>query len=341
MAKSWFKIAKARGANAGDILIYSDIGAGNATAQDFHAELQGLGKVDTLNIRISSDGGDVFHGFAIYNMLMRHAAHKVVTVDGLAASMASVITMAGDEVVMPSNAMLMIHNPWGGVVGSADEIKSFGDALDKMGAGILDAYRTRTGIAPKELQAMMDQETWLSAKEAVSMGFADRIEKPVAMAAGAFNLDRFNHVPDSFGRSITQGRRVAMKSKTNARAEAEAEEALEIDTPEAQSPADIRKAILAQHAEIRSLCKLAGKPELAEGFIGEDKSPADVLKALDTAREEDAKSGKGKRPAAGARGGDEVSARHNPGASDAAAAKSIDPADVYARWNSAGRNRAA
>jgi ATP-dependent Clp endopeptidase proteolytic subunit ClpP len=153
--------------------------------------------VKTLLISINSDGGDVSTGMAIANMLQRFPVKKIVRIDGLAASMASVIAMVGDEIVMPSNSMLMIHNPWGSVGGSAEQIKSFGTALEMMKKNIVTAYAKRTGIDPAHIQEMMDAETWLSAEEAVRLGFADRLEGRLAMAAMANlpDISRFNRAP--------------------------------------------------------------------------------------------------------------------------------------------------
>jgi ClpP class serine protease len=129
-------------------------------------------------------------------MLNRHSARKIVTVEGLAASMASVIAMAGDEVVMPSNAMMMIHNPLGSITGGSDEIESFASALKIMRDNIAQAYKDRTGLGLDEIQKMMTRETWLSAEEAVAKGFADRIEAPRKIAASNLGLSRFTNVPD-------------------------------------------------------------------------------------------------------------------------------------------------
>lgn len=123
-----------------------------------------------------------------------------------------------------------------------------------------------------------------------------------------------------------------------------ADDDFEAETPEVTKTAkEIREEILAQHKEIRSLCALAGKPELADGFIAEDKSPADVLAALDAAREEDSKKGKGGKGKDGkpGSGAAEVSARHNPNAADPNAAKALDPTSIYAKWNASGRKSAA
>lgn len=199
MSKPWF-VARAAG-SVGEITILSNIGMGEnpVTAEAVHAQLarfkaQG---VKTLLITITSDGGDVTTGFAIYSMLSRWPGKKIVRISGLAASMASVIAMVGDEVVMPGNAMLMIHNPWGGVTGNADQLKSFGEALELMQANIRNAYVKRTGINPDEIQRMMDRETWLSAADAVRLGFADRIEGELKAAAlaGLPDISKFKNAP--------------------------------------------------------------------------------------------------------------------------------------------------
>jgi ATP-dependent protease ClpP protease subunit len=162
--------------------------------------LSALGPVSTIALRINSDGGDVTTGFAIFNMLRRHSARKVVTIEGLAASMASVIAMVGDEIIMPENAMMMIHNPFGGVIGIADQVKSFGNALEAMQNSIVKAYRDRTKLPESKIQSMMDAETWLTAEDAVKLKFADTIETPIAIAA-SFNLDKFAYAPKNFGAS--------------------------------------------------------------------------------------------------------------------------------------------
>jgi ATP-dependent Clp endopeptidase proteolytic subunit ClpP len=193
MAKPWFT-CRATASNVGAISIYSDIGEWGLTASDFHRSLNDLGKPRELHISISSNGGDIPSGFAIYNVLSRHAAKKIVTIDGIAASMASVIAMAGDEIVMPSNSMLMIHNPWGTVGGDSETLISFGEALAKMRDQIAETYVARSGQPLEDVFAMMSRETWLSAQEAVDLGFADRVEEPRKMAA-LVNTSRFLNTP--------------------------------------------------------------------------------------------------------------------------------------------------
>jgi ATP-dependent Clp endopeptidase proteolytic subunit ClpP len=193
MAKSWFSMRAAAG-NSAAISIYSDIGEWGLTASDFQKSLNELGKPRELQITISSNGGDIPSGFAIYNTLDRHPAKKIVTVDGIAASMASVIAMAGDEIIMPSNSMLMIHNPWGTVGGDSETLISFGEALAKMRDQIAETYAARSGQPLDDVLAMMSRETWLTAQEAVDMGFADRVEESRKMAA-LVNTSKFLNTP--------------------------------------------------------------------------------------------------------------------------------------------------
>jgi ATP-dependent Clp endopeptidase proteolytic subunit ClpP len=190
--KRWYDFrAQARGA---EIVIYDEIGAFGIPAKAFLDELKALGPIAELTLRINSPGGSVFDGVAIYNALKRHDAAITVWIDGIAASIASMIAMAGDEVVMPENAMLMLHDPSGLVMGTASDMRAMAEALDRMKAGMVAAYRDKSGRDSPEIEAVMADETWLSAEEAVALGLADRVEAPVRMAA-QFDLSRFRNTP--------------------------------------------------------------------------------------------------------------------------------------------------
>ena len=181
MTRRWYDFrAQARGA---EIVIYDEIGAFGIPAKAFLDELRALRPVAELTVRINSLGGSVFDGVAIYNALKRHDARVTVWVDGIAASIASMIAMAGDEVVMPENAMLMLHDPSGLVAGTAADMRAMAEALDRMKAGMVAAYRDKSGRDDAEIEALMTAETWLSAQEAVALGLVDRVDEPVRMAA--------------------------------------------------------------------------------------------------------------------------------------------------------------
>ena len=172
--KRWYDFrAQAKGA---EIVIYDEIGAFGIPAKAFLDELKALGPVAELTVRINSPGGSVFDGVAIYNALKRHDAAITVWIDGIAASIASMIAMAGDEVVMPENAMLVLHDPSGLVAGTAADMRAMAEALDRMKAGMVAAYRDKSGRDDAEIEALMRDETWLSAQEAVALGLADRVE---------------------------------------------------------------------------------------------------------------------------------------------------------------------
>ena len=165
-----------------EVSIYDEIGFGGVTAKDFVADLRKL-KGQHIHLRINSVGGSVIEGAAIYNALRRHKGGLTVHVDGLAASMASVIAMAGEEVLMAGNAMLMVHNPWSMAMGDADDLRKEADVLDKLKATLVNAYVRKTGRERGEIEAMMDEETWLDATEAMGLNFVDGIEDDIEAAA--------------------------------------------------------------------------------------------------------------------------------------------------------------
>ena len=146
------------------------------SANTFREELAGHPDVKQINIYINSRGGSVFEGTAIYNQLRRHPAHKTVYVDGFACSIASVIAMAGDEVVMPRNALMMVHNAMMGVWGNAAELRKAADDLDKINEAGREAYLQKAGdkLTPELIAQMEDNETWLTAEECIRYGLADR-----------------------------------------------------------------------------------------------------------------------------------------------------------------------
>jgi ATP-dependent Clp protease, protease subunit len=192
MTRRWYEFrAQARGAG---IVIYDEIGAFGMPAKAFLDELKALGPVAELTVRINSPGGSVFDGVAIYNALKRHDAAVTVWIDGIAASIASMIAMAGAEVVMPENAMLMLHDPSGLVMGTATDMRGMAEALDRMKAGMVAAYRDKSGRDDAEIEALMAAETWLSAQEAGDLGLADRVQEPVRIAAH-FDLSPFRNPP--------------------------------------------------------------------------------------------------------------------------------------------------
>lgn len=196
--QSWFTI-KAAANDTAEISIYDEIGFWGVTAQQFAKDLKALGNnLKQINLHIHSPGGDVFDGIAIYNLLKNHPANKTVYIDGLAASMASVIAMAGNEIIMPENAMMMIHKPWGIQGGDADDMRKYADLLDKVESTLIMAYVAKTGKSESDLAEMLKVETWLTGKECVEQGFADKLAEPlVAMACiQSKKLEDYTKMPD-------------------------------------------------------------------------------------------------------------------------------------------------
>lgn len=167
------------------------------SATSFRDALKELGDVSTINLSINSGGGSVFDGIAIYNMLKSHKATVNVYVEGLAASIASVIAMAGDTITMRSGSMLMIHRPFTVLQGNAEEMRKAAETLEKMGDNIVNIYSDRTGIQAEEIQQIMSAETWLSAEEAVDQGWATKLDKKEAVMNSVPKeiLGRFSNVP--------------------------------------------------------------------------------------------------------------------------------------------------
>ncbi|WP_341636384.1 head maturation protease, ClpP-related [Staphylococcus casei] len=154
--------------------------------QTIKDQLNTMGDVDEVVVNINSNGGDVFSGVAIYNMLRRQDAHITVNIDGLAASIASVIAMAGDTVNMPGNAMLMVHNAWTEIAGDSNAFKKQADSLERINSVVFNSYVDKSpDIDHALLQQYMDDETWFTAKEAKNLGLIDNVTKSSRVAAAA------------------------------------------------------------------------------------------------------------------------------------------------------------
>lgn len=192
------QIRAEEGSDEAEILIYDQIGASwfgdGVTAKQF---VKDLAKIDAtlLTVRINSGGGDVFDGLAIYNALRRHDAAVVTEIDGLAASIASIIALAGEEVRMADNAFFMIHDPSGMEWGTAEDMRKMADLLDKVGGSLVNVYAEKTGKASDELLDWMHAETWFDAEEAVEAGFVDSVVKGKKIEARA-DVSAFTNTPD-------------------------------------------------------------------------------------------------------------------------------------------------
>lgn len=183
----------------GQIDIYGIIGDDffeeGITADYFAKELKRLGAVSEIDVHINSDGGDAFQGRTIYSLLAAHPAKVTVYVDGLAASAASLIAMAGKEIVMAEGSFLMIHEAWGAVRGRAKDLRQRADTMDQVNETMAQTYAKRSGQPYKKVRQMMDEETWMEASVAKSMGFADVVSEPMQVAACVQHPERFKNMP--------------------------------------------------------------------------------------------------------------------------------------------------
>jgi ATP-dependent protease ClpP protease subunit len=319
--RSWFAIrARAEGA---EVSIYDEIGAYGVSAKSFLDEISALPDDGPLTLRLNSPGGSVFDAVAIYNALKRHAGPVSVWIDGIAASAASYVAMAGDEVVMPENAFLMIHDPSGVVMGTAEDMRDMAGALDKIKGSLVAAYVAKSGGAEDDIAALMAKETWLDAAEAVEFGFADRLAEPVRIAA-SFDVGRFRNAPPALVEAVEAAcdaadddtedgaagseevaaladdvalKDVAEQAAVSAAAEppappgaADADPAAEAPgtgtaaSDPAPEPAAIRAEIVAHAAAVIDLCALAGLPLQARRFLEAGASLDEVRAALLAAR---------------------------------------------------------
>lgn len=195
------KIIKMKGSKKAEILIYEDIGEGwigGISAKAFADDVKALGKLEEINVRINSPGGSVFDGVAMYNTLLKNPARIIVDIDGLAASIASIVAMAGDEVRMAENAMMMIHDPWIVASGKADELREQANVMDKVRETLLSTYVRRSGADEKTISDMMAAETWMNATEAEEAGLIDSVTVKMKLATSLVKsnkLSRFKNVP--------------------------------------------------------------------------------------------------------------------------------------------------
>lgn len=190
-----------------EMMVYEDIGenywdGGGITAKTVKQQVDGAGIFSSISLRINSPGGDAFEGVAIHNLLKSLGKPIAVSVDGIAASAASIIAMCGSTIEMGSNAMMMVHNAWTYCAGNAADLTKMADTLSKIDVAIAQTYVDRTGKPMADIKALMDEETWMGAEECVTNGFATGImggsdgdDEPMAMARKSKMLAHYRHVP--------------------------------------------------------------------------------------------------------------------------------------------------
>lgn len=201
IVRNWYRLkAPIDAGAAAEVYIYGEIGW-QVTADQFVQDLREVaGPTTPLTVYINSPGGSVWDGLAIHNTLKRRTATVTVHIDGIALSMGSAIAMAGDFVVMPENALMMIHDPSWCAYGTAEEMRKQADVLDQIRDSLVGIYTAKTGKSAEDIAALMAEETWMTGAQAVEAGFADEVAAPVqdlAASAQGFDLSNCRQVPES------------------------------------------------------------------------------------------------------------------------------------------------
>ena len=271
--KDWFRIENAIDDSA-DVYIFDQItdpimselfGVG-ISAMTIVRELQGL-RGKTINLHIDSPGGDIFQGMGIYNTLRNHDAPVHVTVEGIAASTASLIAMAGTTITMNPHTRMMIHLPWSGVIGDEYDMAKESEILHKIGEDIAGIYSDRAD-SRINWHAKMVEESWLSAEEAVKLGLADRLDNAAPTASNKFDLSRFRNPPSALADGAVTANHIPTVR--------DAEQALR----DAGFSARAAKAILAEGWADDGDERDA--PPSDGSVLGEEGSGVDISTAIDT-----------------------------------------------------------
>ena len=284
--KTWFNIqAKKQGDDEiVDISIFDEIGYWGVTAKSFIDELNAKkGSAKKGKLSINSPGGSVFDGFAIFNALKASGIEWEVQVMGIAASMGSVIAMVGKTRKMPANTMMMVHNAISGVYGDAEDLKAVVDVLEKIDNSIVATYVATTGKSEKEVRDLMAADTFMTAAQALELGFATEVTDEVK-ATACFALDNLpENVRAMFKASATKpGNEVdkPFAEQVEALAKEAGLEEFAANLALNHTTLDGVKAAITAAREVKALCVLAKQPEAAAGFINANKPIADVRKAL-------------------------------------------------------------
>ena len=237
-----YALVREDGARRATLYVYGEIGFWGVTAASVAADLALVRDIDVLTVRISSYGGEAFEGLAIHNLLRAQPFVVEVVVDGIAASAASLIAMAGDRVVVAESAMIMIHDPWSFAIGGAQDLRKQADVLDKIKAALIAAYRRKAPDLDEErLSALLSEETWLSGAEAVALGLADAVvedeEAPVAPAPSASAQGLFRACA-SVGDRVAASLRDAIAARAAAAGKPTVAPAAAVEAPAEPAPQD-------------------------------------------------------------------------------------------------------
>lgn len=276
MKKTWFKVENLADSEK-KVLIYDEIGGWGIRAIDLINEINSGNTKLPLNVYINSPGGDLVEALAIFNAIKRYEGDTTAYVDGIAASAASYISMAFDKVVMPENTMMMIHDPISYAFGNADEMRETADLLDKFKNSILSGYADKSGKTVDDISALLSNETWLTAQEAVDMGFADEIIGAIEVVAMSREWN-FKNAPES----IIKNEAVAALEFEILDEEVVIVEDLAVTV---ENQAVDNSLVLAPSdpvvedcdpLEIAKACTIAGVPSMIAGFLASGETVAQV-----------------------------------------------------------------
>lgn len=293
-----------------DIYIYSDIDScwwnpDAMSANKFRKELEAHKDAKQINLYVNSMGGSVAEGVTIFNQIRRHSAKVTAYIDGFACSIASVIPMAADEVVMGENAMLMIHNPWTFAMGNSKDLRKAADDLDKVREGcILTAYKSKCGdkLTDEKLTEMLDEETFLTAAECLEYGFADRIlsisndekkadaEDKVKEAMDHAKASFMDNFTERFGKMVAKAKSSEAVKMAAETAENAAEKQQEYKYLDAENTKVIRSE---DAADIKPELKFSDKTDVPDNNVGNfenESEPDKEDKTLEPAEDTKAKT---------------------------------------------------
>ncbi|MEY5019063.1 MAG: hypothetical protein RLZ22_151 [Verrucomicrobiota bacterium] len=266
--KTWYALSARAEVRQTEISIFDEIGYYGVSAKQFITDLKRVPADHEIVLKIHSPGGEVFDGNAIFNALKRHPGGVTVEIEGLAASMATVISLAGAPVKMAANGFYMIHNPWGVAMGDAEEMRDQAALLEKIREGMIAAYSAKSGQEPEQIAAWMDAETWFTATEAQAAGFVDEVTDSLALAASTNKFSRlakFRNAP-----SDLTARSVDMDPQLEAAAEIDEEVVIEATEEQAAEEQAAEATPSASLAEI-----IEAAPEAAEEEVQpEEEAPA-------------------------------------------------------------------
>lgn len=294
--KNWYTIkAAAKAGSPAEVSIHDEIGAWGVTARAFIADLKAQSAdAPSINLSINSPGGSVFDGLAIYNSLRGIGKPVNVTILGIAASMASVVAMAGTTISMPSNAMVMVHNAISGMYGDAEDLRDQADVLDKIDNSIVGIYVARTGKSEEDVRALMANDTFMSAAEALDAGFITAMTDEVKVTA-SFDIERMPENVQALFAAVTAV--VVTPPAALARPTAAEIERICADAgPMTQdlvaalvmddklADADALRAAAREAYEIIALCRVTGAPADATAHIRARRPLADVRAQIAAAR---------------------------------------------------------